>query len=70
VLDDLCKQAPEGACERQEEEKNRDVLVKGGKTETCETEQGEMWKKTPKKSYFLQRTVVLQYVQFLRAKPS
>lgn len=33
-------------------EKNRAVLAKGGKTEICETEQREMWKKIPQQVVF------------------
>lgn len=54
VLYDPCKQAPEGACER-EEERNRAVLVKKGMTEICETESGAMWKKNPSKLYLLKK---------------
>lgn len=45
MLQDPCKQAPEGACER-EEERNRAALVKEGMTEIFEMESGAMWKKT------------------------
>lgn len=39
-----CKQASEGACER--EERNRTVLVKAGMTEIFEMASGAMWKRT------------------------
>lgn len=55
MLYDPCKQALEGACER-EEEINRAALVKEEMTEIFEMESEAMWKKNPNKLHLLKKT--------------